>query len=92
MFKKTMHQTATIEEINDKLHVVIQPQIYEAIVKSEYLPVGNLFVFPKKWGRKRGAIELINKKIKDNEKLIEDAKHRLVMLTDCLNRVNEWTD
>jgi hypothetical protein len=48
--------------------------------------------FPKKWGRKRGALSLLDFKIEDQEKIIRNAEAELIKLRECKSKTLEWKD
>ncbi len=62
------------------------------LIKGEYLPIGNTLQYPKKWGRKKGALHLLDFRIADKLKVIEDAQKELELLTACRDGVLEWPD
>ena len=83
---------------NVELHVNQQGEYYPvtncpekwSLIRGEYKPFGNTLQYPKKWGRKKGAQHLLESKIEDQKRIIEDATKELEMLTACLDKVNEW--
>jgi hypothetical protein len=62
------------------------------LIRSEYIPFGNTLQYPKKWGKKRGALELLNFRIADKQRVLADAHQELELLTACRNKVNEWIE
>jgi hypothetical protein len=62
------------------------------LIRSEYKPFGNTLQYPKKWGRKKGALELLNFRITDKQRVLADAQKELDLLTVCRDKVNEWPD
>ena len=62
------------------------------LIRSEYKPFGNTLQYPKKWGRKRGALELLNFRIADKQRVLADAQLELELLTACRDKVNEWIE
>jgi hypothetical protein len=62
------------------------------LIRSEYKPFGNTLQYPKKWGRKRGALELLNFRIADKQRVLADAQMELELLTACRDKVNEWAE
>lgn len=59
------------------------------IIRGHYQPVGPRMCFPTKWGLKEGAIKLVEFKIAEQQKIIEDAQRELEKLEDCLIRTKE---
>jgi hypothetical protein len=62
------------------------------LIRTEYIPFGNTLQYPKKWGRKKGALELLNFRIADKQRVLADAQQELELLTACRDRVNEWIE
>jgi hypothetical protein len=62
------------------------------LIRSEYKPFGNTLQYPKKWGRKRGALELLEFRIADKQRVLADAQLELELLTACRDKVNEWAE
>jgi hypothetical protein len=62
------------------------------LIRSEYKPFGNTLQYPKKWGRKKGALELLNFRITDKQRVLADAQMELELLERCRDKVNEWPD
>jgi hypothetical protein len=62
------------------------------LIRSEYKPFGNTLQYPKKWGRKKGALELLNFRIADKQRVLADAQIELELLTACRDKVNEWAE
>lgn len=62
------------------------------LIRSEYKPFGNTLQYPKKWGRKKGALELLNFRIADKQRVLADAQMELELLTACRDKVNEWVE
>jgi hypothetical protein len=62
------------------------------LIKGQYLPIGNTLQYPKRWGRKKGALHLLDFRIADKLKVLEDAQRELDMLTACRDKVLGWDD
>ena len=62
------------------------------LIRSEYIPFGNTLQYPKKWGKKKGALELLNFRIADKQRVLADAQMELELLERCWDKVNEWPD
>jgi hypothetical protein len=62
------------------------------LIRSEYKPFGNTLQYPKKWGRKKGALELLNFRIADKQRVLADAQMELELLAACRDKVNEWAE
>ncbi len=63
-----------------------------SLIRSEYTPIGSRLQYPSKWGRKRAATHLLEFKIADANKQIQDAKAELEKLEACLSDVQSWDD
>ncbi len=62
------------------------------LIRSEYIPIGSRLQYPTKWGRKRAALHLLEFKIKDCQKQLQDAQSELAKLERCLSDVQGWDD
>ena len=60
------------------------------LIRGEYIPIGNTLQYPKNWGRQKGATTLLEYRIADKLKVLEDTKLELEKLTACLEKVKEW--
>jgi hypothetical protein len=63
-----------------------------ALIKKEYHPIGKSFLFPKKWGVKRGAHILLEHLIEDDKRIISSAANRLERMENTLSKVLQWSD
>ena len=88
------------EHCNVELHINESGEYYPVtqcmdkytLIRSDYKPFGNTLQYPKKWGRKRGALELLEFRIADKERVLADAQQELELLTACRDKVNEWAE
>ena len=86
------------EHCNIQLHTNESGEYYPVVnrmdkhtnIRGEYIPIGNKIQFPKKWGRKEGATILLEQRIGDVRKQIEDAQLDLDKLQACLEKVQLW--
>ena len=86
------------EHCNVELHTNDAGEYYPVVnrmdkhtnIRGEYIPIGNKIQFPKKWGRKEGATILLEQRIQDVRKQIEDAQLDLDKLQACLEKVQLW--
>lgn len=62
------------------------------LVRGEYIPIGNLFHYPKQWGRKYAATHLVKYIMADREKQILNAQKELEKLQRCLNTIEGWPE
>jgi hypothetical protein len=63
-----------------------------ALIKKEYHPIGKSFLFPKKWGVKKGARILLEHLIEDDKRIISSAANRLERMENTLSKVLQWSD
>ena len=88
------------EHCNVELHINESGEYYPVtqcmdkytLIRTEYIPFGNTLQYPKKWGRKKGALELLNFRIADKQRVLADATKELELLTACRDKVNEWIE
>ena len=88
------------EHCNVELHINESGEYYPVtqcmdkytLIRTEYIPFGNTLQYPKKWGRKKGALELLNFRIADKQRVLADAQLELELLTACRDKVNEWIE
>ena len=57
-----------------------------------YHKEGDELVFPKQWGKKRGALELIRQRLAMDEETLRDAAESIGNMLQVLNEVEEWPD
>lgn len=91
---KDYHLSAEVWE-NDQgeYYVVVTQDLYKRIYRETYLPMGHRLQFPKKWGKKKGATQLLDFLIASDEKLLEKTQQRLDKLKRCKNVVDtEWVN
>lgn len=53
---------------------------------------GSELVFPKQWGKKRGALELIRQRLAMDEETLRDAAESIGNMLQVLNDVETWPD
>ena len=88
------------EHCNVELHINESGEYYPVtqcmdkytLIRTEYIPFGNTLQYPKKWGRKKGALELLEFRIADKQRVLADAQLELELLTACRDKVNEWIE
>lgn len=62
------------------------------VCKGQYLPAGDTFVYPTKWGKKRAVKEYIHWYYEDTKKTITLLSRRLSNFDRILSEVEEWPD
>ena len=70
--------------------VVVEHNPQPTPIRQTYQPFGYRMQFPKKWGRKKGALSLLDFKIEDQEKIIRNAEIELEKLRECKEKTLEW--
>jgi hypothetical protein len=60
------------------------------LIRGEYHPIGSRFQYPRNWGKRKGATILLEQRIGDVRKQIEDAQLDLDKLQACLEKVQLW--
>ena len=91
---RTMHLIGEIHrDVNGDYYVVTTPHaIYPTPIRKEYLAIGHRLIYPKVWGRKKGALELLNQKKADQIRIIERAKAEIDRLDKCIEQTEGWKD
>lgn len=86
---KDYHLSAEVWE-NDQgeYYVVVTQDLYKRLYRGTYLPMGHRLQFPMKWGKKKGANQLLDFLIESDEKLLEKTQQRLDKLKRCKNVVD----
>lgn len=72
--------------------VVVEHSPQPTPIRQTYQPFGYRMQFPKKWGRKAGALSLLDFKIEDQEKIIRNAEKELKKLRECKEKTLEWKE
>ena len=86
------------EHCNIQLHTNESGQYYPVInrmdkhtlMRGEYIPIGNHLQYPRNWGKQKGATVLLETRIQDKRKQLEEAQLELDKLTACLDKVKHW--
>ena len=80
------------ENESGEYYAVVDRIEQPTLVRGEYIPIGNLFHYPKQWGRKFAATKLLEYIIADRESQIRNAESELAKLRRCLNTVDGWSE
>lgn len=86
------YKSEVFEDDNGDYYVVVIQDSNRTLFKREYYPAGNRMLFPKKWGKKRGAVTLLNHLIESDEILLKKTEERLNKLKACKLQVDMWLD
>jgi uncharacterized protein with HEPN domain len=60
------------------------------LIQKEYIPRGNQFKFPKRWGMEDGVAKLLEFKRLDWERIIEVANQELEKLKSLEDEIHLW--
>ena len=92
---RQMHLVAQLYT-NDKTgeyYVVTNPHSDEPTsIRKYYLPIGPKLIYPKRWGKKAGALELLKAKIEDQKRILHNANKELSKLQACEVETLKWKD
>ena len=88
------------EHCNIELHTNDSGEYYPVInrldkftlIRGEYYPVGNHFQYPRNWGKRKGAMVLLEHRIRDKQAQLDEAVSELAKLSQCLEKVKEWDE
>ena len=86
------------EHCNIELHTNDAGEYYPVVnrldkftlIRGEYHPIGNHFQYPRNWGKKKGTTILLETRIADKIRVLEDTQRELSKLQACLEKVQEW--
>jgi hypothetical protein len=76
----------------NEYYPVINRMDKQTLIRGEYIPIGNTFQYPKNWGRRKGAMILLETRIADKQKQLIEAQTELAKLSACLEQVKEWDE
>lgn len=81
----------TLREDKDGiLRMVTEPKSSPGLIRPEYTPIGNRFLYPKKWGRKRAADIFIQYLIGQQEQILVDTRTHLDKLNLIKKDIQQW--
>ena len=93
---KERQDCARIAERNGEYYVWFEPvnQLNNQLgpVRAEYPVRGNCLVHPKKWGKRKAALKLVQTHIDDQREIIRRAQEYLAGLEVLLSEIVEWQD
>jgi hypothetical protein len=92
-WNKAAHSKCTLHtNAEGEYYPVCQKIDTPALIRQEYYPIGSVLQYPNKWGRRKAAMHLLEFKITDAKKQIEDAQKELALLERCYSNVLLWED
>lgn len=81
----------TLREDKDGiLRVVTEPKASPGLIRPNYTPIGNRFLYPKKWGRKQAADIFIQYLIEQQEQILVDTRTHLDKLNLIKKDIQKW--
>ena len=88
------------EHCNVELHTNESGEYYPVInrldkftlIRGEYIPIGNHLQYPRNWGQQKGALVLLEHRIGDKKKQLDEAVSEIAKLSACLEKVKEWDE
>ena len=83
------YRTSLVEE-DGKYYAITDPNPKKGTIRGEYIPYGTTLVYSKKWGMKKGALELVNHLIKDQERILLSTEQRLENLKNLSSEISSW--
>ena len=92
-YNKAMHCNMQLfENAAGEYYAVVDRMEQPTLVRGEYIPIGNRFHYPKRWGRKYAATILLEHKIKVQQDIIQTAQAELSKLQRCLEGIKDWSE
>ena len=92
-WNKCFHNTITLHTNPEgEYYAVCQRVDTPGLIRQEYTPIGVQLLCPVKWGHKKGALHLLDFKIKDAERQLEQVQAELSKLRACRDKVSGWDD
>ena len=71
---------------------VVQRMEKHTQIRGTYYPIGNNLHYPRNWGKKKGALLLLESKLEDKIKQLKEAEDEIAKLSACIEKVNEWDE
>jgi hypothetical protein len=85
--------TITLTELSPtQYNIIHRIHAKPSVVRGQYNRIGTTLTFPKKWGRKRGAKELINSMLEDAYTELEQLQAHIQKLERIKGDVDGWKD
>lgn len=93
---KERQDCATIGERGGEYYVWFEPVAQfgfkTGLVRTSYHPIGNRLVFPKKWGKRKAGLALVESIITDQKEIVRRAQEYLIGLEILHSEIEEWPD
>jgi DNA repair ATPase RecN len=85
--------TITLTELSPtQYNIIHRIHAKPSVVRGQYNRIGTTLTFPKKWGRKRGAKELINSMLEDAHTELTQLQAHIQKLETLQSEVGGWKD
>ncbi len=92
-YNKCPHSIVELYENKEgEYYPVCQPIETPALIRGEYIPIGSRLQYPTKWGRKKASTHILEFKIQDAKRELENTQRELAKLERCLSDVQMWED
>ena len=67
-----------LKEDKGEWYILSEPKS-QGLIRKEYIPIGNSFVYPKKWGREKAVEVFLNHHIEEVERMKVGLEDRLTL-------------
>ena len=92
-YNKCPHSIVELyENEQGEYYPVCQPIETPGLIRGEYIPIGSRLQYPTKWGRKKASLHILEFKIADAKRELENTQRELDKLQACLSNVQSWED
>ena len=90
---KEKHSRVTLfQKESGEWYAVTEPMSSLGLIREEYYPVGNSFLYPTKWGRKKGAEILVRHLMEEDMKVIQSYQSHLEGISKLYEEIKDWSD
>ena len=86
------HFVARIQKIRENWTVVVDHYSDKRPYRNDYYMAGSTLIFPKGWGMKRGALELLRQRIAMDEATVSEALQSISEMQAVVERITQWPD
>jgi hypothetical protein len=92
-YNKCPHSIVELHENQQgEYYPVCQPIETPGLIRGEYIPIGSRLQYPTKWGRKKASTHILEFKIEDCKRTLENTQKELDKLQACLSSVQTWEE